>query len=114
MASRGPFEIYELIKLFDQSPMGSRHSPIMGTHSAGYWSFEKDMILNCMIFVAPALHPIIYFVLNPEYRTGLTNAWKALACNQTPAQVSNFFKFYIYLIVYQICALIIRFHTYFK
>ena len=93
MASRGPFEIYELIKLFDQSPMGSNFSPIMGTHSAGYWSFEKDMILNCMIFVAPALHPIIYFVLNPEYRTGLTNAWKALACNQTPAQVSNFLKF---------------------
>ena len=48
MASRGPYEIYQLMKLFDKSSMGSRFSTPMGTPSAGYWSFEKDMILNCL------------------------------------------------------------------
>jgi len=86
MASRGPYEIYQLMKLFDKSSMGSRFSTPMGTPSAGYWSFEKDMILNCLVFVAPALHPIIYFAFNSEYRTGLTHAWKNLSCNQTPEQ----------------------------
>ena len=48
VASRGPYEIYQLMKLFDKSSMGSRFSAPMGTPSAGYWSFEKDMILNCL------------------------------------------------------------------
>ena len=76
------------MKLFDKS-FGPKFNPNMGTHSGGYWSFNQDMIFNAMIFVVPAIHPIIYFLLNQEYRTGLANAWKALACNQTPAQVSN-------------------------
>ena len=59
---------------------------------------NQDIILECqrcnqmlptLVFVAPALHPIIYFAFNSEYRTGLTHAWKNLSCNQTPEQVSK-------------------------
>jgi hypothetical protein len=46
-------------------------------------------MLPTLVFVAPALHPIIYFAFNSEYRTGLTHAWKNLSCNQTPEQVSK-------------------------
>ena len=46
-------------------------------------------MLLTLVFVAPALHPIIYFAFNSEYRTGLTHAWKNLSCNQTPEQVSK-------------------------
>ena len=48
-----------------------------------------NQMLPTLVFVAPALHPIIYFAFNSEYRTGLTHAWKNLSCNQTPEQVSK-------------------------
>ena len=85
IVSRAPYEIYELMRLFHQSSYGFKANPTWGTPYA-HWTFETDIILNCMIFVTVALHPIIYFVFSPEYRTGLSNVWKGLACNQTPAE----------------------------
>ena len=88
VVSRAPYEIYELMKLFHQSSYGFKANPTWGT-PYGQWAFETDIILNCLIFVAPAIHPILYYVFSPEYRTGLSNVWKNLACNQTPAEVSK-------------------------
>ena len=52
------------------------------------WTFETDIILNAMVYVTCALHPIIYFVLNPECRQGLVTMWKNLDCNQSSAEVN--------------------------
>lgn len=73
------------MRLFHQSSYGFKANPTWGT-PYGYWTFETDIILNCIVFVAPALHPLIYFALNPDFRTSLVSAWKNLSCNQTPAQ----------------------------
>ncbi len=89
VASQAPFQVYELMKLFHQSSIGFKVNPTWGTPYAN-WTFETDIILNCLVYVACALHPIIYFALNPEYRTGLVNVWRTMACNQTPAQVCRF------------------------
>ena len=85
VVSRAPYEIYELMKLFHKSGYGFKASSTWGTPYA-HWTFETDIVLNCMIFVVAAIHPIIYFVFSAEYRTGLSNVWKGLACNQTPAE----------------------------
>lgn len=87
VATRSGFEIYELMRLFHQSSFGIKANPYWGT-PYGHWTFETDIVLNAIVLVAPAIHPIIYFALNPEYRNGLIQAWKNLACNQSPAEVS--------------------------
>ncbi len=86
IASRAPFEVYELMRLFHQSSYGFKANPRWGTPYA-YWTFETDIILNCIIYVAPALNPIVYFALNPEYRTGLVQMWRKMTCNQSPEEV---------------------------
>ena len=85
VVSRAPYEIYELMKLFHKSGYGFKANSTWGTPYA-HWTFETDIVLNCMIFVVAAIHPIIYFVFSAEYRTGLSNVWKGLACNQSPAE----------------------------
>ena len=81
IASRAPYEIYTLMQLFHQQNYAT---PYM------HWNFETDMIINAIIFVVLAIHPIIYFALNPEYRIGLAQGWKSLDCNQSPTQVMIF------------------------
>ena len=84
----GPFQVYEAMKLFQTfaGPMRSQ-SQTWGTPYAP-WTVNTDVLLNAMIYVACVIHPIIYFAVNPEYRSGLVVAWKNLYCNKDPVQVS--------------------------
>ena len=99
VVSRAPYEIYELMRLFHQSGYGFKVNQTWSTPYAT-WSFETDIILHCIIYVTVALHPILYFAINQEYRTGLVNVWKNLDCNQSAAQVIE--KIIFRLLFYEI------------
>ena len=86
VASRAPSEFHQLSLLF-QNKYGIRSGMRSGT-PYGYYSFNTDIILNAIVYVACALHPIVYFAFNPEYRQGLVNMWRSLDCNQSSADVS--------------------------
>ena len=80
----GPYQIYEAMKLF-QSFAG----PMQGSHQTwetryGVWTVHTYVSLNALIYVACVLHPIIYFVVNPEYRSGVVIAWRNLNCKKDP------------------------------
>jgi hypothetical protein len=47
------------------------------------------MILNCTVYTACLLHPILYFALNPDYRNGLIRAWRAVCCNKDQSPVGS-------------------------
>ena len=87
VASRAPSEFHQLSLLF-QNKYGIRSGMRSGT-PYGYYSFNTDIILNAIVYVACALHPIVYFAFNPEYRQGLVNMWRSLDCNQSSADVSS-------------------------
>ena len=82
VGTRGPAEIYMLMKLASQQGFRQDfrwNSP----YATG--AFETDITINCFIYVAILIHPLIYFVLNPDYRTGVRQVWKNLSCNKDPA-----------------------------
>ena len=84
IGTRGPAEIYMLMKLFQGSPVGFRQDYRWNSaYATG--AFETDVTINCLIYVAILIHPFIYFGLNPDYRTGVRQAWRNLACNKDPA-----------------------------
>lgn len=87
----GPFQVYESMKLFQSvaGPMRGQQQT-WGTPYAA-WTVNTDVVLNALIYVACVIHPIIYFSVNPEYRSGLVNAWKNLYCNKDPVQVNTIF-----------------------
>ena len=85
----GPYQIYEAMKLF-QSFAG----PMRGSHQTwgtpyGVWTVNTDVLLYALVYVACVVHPIIYFVVNPEYRSGVVIAWRNLYCNKDPVQVNS-------------------------
>ena len=83
VATRGPAEVYALMKLASGSG-GFRPSDRWNTaYATG--GFQTDVTINCFIYVAVLVHPLIYFALNPDYRTGVRACWKNLACNKDPA-----------------------------
>ena len=84
----GPYQIYESMKLF-QSVAGPfrGQSQTWGTPYAP-WTVNTDVLLNALIYVACVIHPMIYFSVNPEFRSGLVSAWKNLYCNKDPVQVN--------------------------
>ena len=86
-ASLGPYQIYESMKLFQTVAGPMRGNTMMGTAYAPY-TFNTDILLNALIYIACVIHPILYFAINPEYRSGLVTAWKNLYCNKDPVQVS--------------------------
>ena len=59
VASRAPSEFHQLSLLF-QNKYGIRSGMRSGT-PYGYYSFNTDIILNAIVYVACALHPIVYF-----------------------------------------------------
>lgn len=86
VATRGPAEIYTLMKLFQQSSIGLRQDDRWGSPYAVN-AFETDVTINCLVYLSILLHPIIYFSFNPDYRTGVKNMWKNLSCNKDPVAV---------------------------
>ena len=70
------------------SSLGFKGNSLWGTPYAA-WTFETDIVLNCMIYVACVLHPILYFALNPDYRSGMVQILKRLCCQKDSTQVSK-------------------------
>lgn len=68
--TKGPASVYLMMKLFHQSPAGMKVSPTWGTPYA-VTAFETDITINSLIYVACVLNPIIYFAVNPDYRSEL-------------------------------------------
>ena len=88
--SRAPKEVYQLMKLFQASNFGLRGAG--GSPSGtpyGYYAFNTDIVLNALVYVVCAVHPIIYFSFSQEYRQGLASMWRNLDCNQSSAEVRN-------------------------
>ena len=85
----GPSQIYEAMKIFQTvaGAMGNIRQT-WGTPYAAY-TVNTDVLINALIYCACVIHPMIYFAVNPEYRSGLVNAWKNLYCNKDPVQVSQ-------------------------
>merc|ERR1719414_1578309 len=73
------------MKLFHQSTAGLKFNPTWGTPYAA-WTFNTDIILNAIIYVSCVLHPLLYFIVNPQYRSGLKIVWKEMYCNKDPVQ----------------------------
>lgn len=86
--TRGPYEIFTMMKLFHQSPLGLKARTPYGTPYAAT-AFETEVIINALIYCACVLDPLLYFAINPDYRKGLSNAWKELYCNKDPVEVSR-------------------------
>jgi hypothetical protein len=75
------------MKLFQQRSIGLRQDDRWDSPYA-IVTFETDMTLNCFVYVAIILHPIIYFSFNPKYRTGVRTTWSSLCCTKEPAMVN--------------------------
>ena len=86
--SRAPKEVYQLMKLFQASDFGYKGAGGPFGTPYGYYNFETDIILNALVYVVCAVHPILYFSFSQEYRQGLVNMWRNLDCNQSSAEVS--------------------------
>jgi hypothetical protein len=84
----GPSQIYEAMKIFQTVSGAMGNIRGFGTPYAPY-TVNTDVLINAMIYIACVVHPIIYFAVNPEYRSGLVNAWKNLYCNKDPVQVND-------------------------
>jgi len=78
-------KILRFIDVFVHS-LGFKGNTLWGTPYAA-WTFETDIILNAMIYVACLLHPILYFALNPDYRSGIAQIWRTMCCkDSTPVR----------------------------
>ena len=86
--SLGPYQIFEAMQIFNTA-FGTKFKmvPVNSHHAA--WDVDTELILNAMVYIACIIHPIVYFVVNPDYRAGLANAWKNLYCNKDPVQVEK-------------------------
>ena len=88
IATRAPAEIYTMMKLFQQSDIGFRTSGLRQGTPYMVTSFQTDMVISSIVYVACAIHPLLYFILNPLYRSGFGVVWNDLICNKDPVQVS--------------------------
>lgn len=80
IASRAPHDIWELKNMLS-SQYGTRGNP----YNAGYTSLETQMTLDCFVYVPMLLHPILFLLLQPEYRAGFREMWRTLYCNKDAA-----------------------------
>ena len=78
-------QIYEASRLFSQSVGGFRLNQNWNTPRGAY-EFNTDIILSAIMYASCAIHPILYFLVNPDYRAGLKVVWRELYCNKDPAQ----------------------------
>jgi len=46
---------------------------------------ETEQTMFCLVYVPCMVHPLIYLILNPQYRAGLKIVWQTLYCNTDSA-----------------------------
>ena len=51
-----------------------------------YMSIETQMTLDCLVYVPCMIHPILFILVNGEYRQGFRDMWRNLYCNKNQAQ----------------------------
>jgi len=83
VASRAPHDIHELMEMFAmnygiQGDTINRGLPAM--------SMGTKMTLNCLVYIPCMIHPILFILLNGEYRQGFRDMWHNLYCNKNQAQ----------------------------
>ncbi|XP_040569771.1 uncharacterized protein [Lepeophtheirus salmonis] len=90
IVTRFPYEIHQMVGLFNQGRIGDRMDPQWSSMQSNT-NFEKEMIFNALIYIAPAIHPFVYFLMNPLYRDCLKKTWKAGLCSKdsTEGQQDN-------------------------
>eukprot|EP00096_Caligus_rogercresseyi_P010262 TRINITY_DN3679_c0_g1_i2.p1 TRINITY_DN3679_c0_g1~~TRINITY_DN3679_c0_g1_i2.p1 ORF type:complete len:588 (+),score=146.07 TRINITY_DN3679_c0_g1_i2:174-1937(+) len=87
LVTRSPYEIHQMVGLFNQGRIGDRVDPQWSAHQSVV-NFEKEMIFNALIYIAPAIHPILYFAINPLYRHCLKKTWKTFLCGKSGTEDS--------------------------
>jgi len=83
IASRAPHDIYELMKMFAMKN-GIRGDTLNRGMPA--MTMETKMILNVIVYVPCMIHPILFILINGEYRQGFRDMWRNLYCNKNQAQ----------------------------
>ena len=79
--------MFSKISYFPQSDVGLRAGAPYGGTPYAQVTFETDVILNAMVYTACLINPILYFLLNPDYRKGVGKVWTEMYCNKDPVQV---------------------------
>lgn len=83
IASRAPHDIYELMKMFSMQ-YGIRADNM--NRGMPQMAIETEMTLNCLVYVPCMIHPILFILINGEYRQGFRDMWRNLYCNKNQAQ----------------------------
>jgi len=83
IATRAPNDIFELMKMFGNQ-FGNRGD--MLDRGMPYTSPETQLTLMSIVYTSCMVHPIMFFILAPEYRMGLKEMWKNLSCNKSHSQ----------------------------
>eukprot|EP00092_Neocalanus_flemingeri_P067819 GFUD01082820.1.p1 GENE.GFUD01082820.1~~GFUD01082820.1.p1 ORF type:complete len:503 (+),score=74.45 GFUD01082820.1:149-1510(+) len=83
IASRAPHDIYELMKMFSMQ-FGTRGDNI--NRGMPQMSMETQMTLDCLVYIPCMIHPILFILVNGEYRQGFRDMWRNLYCNRNQAQ----------------------------
>jgi len=47
---------------------------------------SAQIVISAIVYLAPLIDPVLYFLLNPDYRHGLAYAWRQMYCNKDPAE----------------------------
>jgi len=83
LASRSPHDIYELMKMFSNqfgNQANSHRNMPFGP------SIETQMALDCMVYIPMLLHPILFILLQPEYRQGFRDMLRSCGSGESPNQ----------------------------
>lgn len=86
IALRAPHDVFELMKMLTQ--ITASRNDMHGGINPQYRTPESEMILDCLVYLPCLLHPLILFILNPDYRQGFANVWKNV-CNSGGGGAEN-------------------------
>merc|ERR1719436_575746 len=87
IASRSPHDIYELMRMYGNK-YGNRAN--MQRHLPGGPSIETQMVLDCMVYIPMLLHPVLFILLQPEYRQGLRDIMRSCGSGSTSPRESPY------------------------
>jgi hypothetical protein len=75
ISSRAPHDIYELMKMYSNQ---------FGNRGNAYRMYGPSVELDCMVYIPMLLHPILFILLQPEYRQGFRDMMRSCGGSSTP------------------------------
>jgi len=78
--TRAPSEIFAVMQLSHTAGAGYQGTTLVARDR------NAQIVISAIVYLAPVVDPILYFLLNPDYRRGLVNAWRQMYCNLDPAE----------------------------